>query len=79
MDDTFKLFFKALSDEDKLDFATRCGSSVGYFVVSISRRQNFKAGLCVLIERESGGAVSRKNLRPADWHLVWPELVSESA
>jgi DNA-binding transcriptional regulator YdaS (Cro superfamily) len=29
---------------------------------------------CVAIERATGGAVTRKELRPNDWHLIWPEL-----
>lgn len=29
---------------------------------------------CVLIERVTGGAVGRRDLRPDDWHLIWPEL-----
>ncbi|SPA44634.1 hypothetical protein CBM2629_A150436 [Cupriavidus taiwanensis] len=29
---------------------------------------------CVAIERATGGAVSRKDLRPNDWHLIWPEF-----
>jgi DNA-binding transcriptional regulator YdaS (Cro superfamily) len=31
---------------------------------------------CVLIERATGGAVTRKDLRPDDWHLIWPELIT---
>lgn len=27
------------------------------------------------IERATSGLVTRKDLRPNDWHLVWPELV----
>lgn len=29
---------------------------------------------CVAIERATEGAVSRRDLRPDDWHLIWPEL-----
>lgn len=36
------------------------------------------AELCVLIERATGGQVRRWNLRPADWHLIWPELIEAS-
>lgn len=32
---------------------------------------------CVLIERASSGAVTRRDLRPFDWWLIWPELVTE--
>ena len=29
---------------------------------------------CVQIERATNGQVTRKDLRPDDWHLIWPEL-----
>lgn len=29
---------------------------------------------CVAIERATGGAVTRRDLRPDDFHLIWPEL-----
>lgn len=29
---------------------------------------------CVQIEQLSNGAISRKDLRPKDWQLYWPEL-----
>jgi len=30
---------------------------------------------CAEVERLSGGAVRRWQLRPADWHRIWPELI----
>lgn len=30
---------------------------------------------CVAIEKFSDGAVRRWDLRPDDWHEIWPELV----
>lgn len=74
MDDELKSFFSSLSKDEKTDFATKCGTSVGYLTVSISRKQLFKAELCVVIERVTNGLVTRKNLRPNDWAAVWPEL-----
>lgn len=29
---------------------------------------------CVVIELETKGAVTRKDLRPNDWWAIWPEL-----
>jgi DNA-binding transcriptional regulator YdaS (Cro superfamily) len=29
---------------------------------------------CVLIERATGGKVTRQRLRPDDWQAIWPEL-----
>lgn len=30
----------------------------------------------VAIERETGGAVTRRDLRPNDWAQIWPELAA---
>lgn len=35
------------------------------------------AANCVAIERATKGAVTRRDLRPDDWHLIWPELADE--
>lgn len=51
--------------------------------LGISRQSiaNWKADNCVptkhcaSIEQVTNGAVTRKDLRPDDWHLIWPELV----
>lgn len=32
------------------------------------------AAHCVAIERETKGKVTRRDLRPDDWELIWPEL-----
>lgn len=34
---------------------------------------------CWTIERLFGGAVTRRALRPDDWHLIWPELADKEA
>ncbi|WP_063657376.1 transcriptional regulator [Candidatus Arsenophonus triatominarum] len=31
---------------------------------------------CVEIELATCGKVSRKDLRPDDWHKIWPELIA---
>ena len=33
---------------------------------------------CPAIERATHGAVTRRDLRPDDWHLIWPELAATS-
>lgn len=33
---------------------------------------------CPEIERRTSGAVTRRDLRPNDWHLIWPELAQPS-
>ena len=34
---------------------------------------------CVTIETATKGAVTRKDLRPDDWHQIWPELAKGKA
>lgn len=36
---------------------------------------SLKPAMCVAIWRATGGAVARWDLRPADWHKIWPELI----
>jgi len=31
--------------------------------------------MCAEVERVMAGAVRRWDLRPDDWHLIWPELI----
>ena len=40
----------------------------------ISGDRPVPARFCPQIEMAPNGAVTRKDLRPADWHLIWPEL-----
>lgn len=37
--------------------------------------RTFGPAECVRIETATEGAVRRWDLRPADWHLIWPELI----
>lgn len=32
---------------------------------------------CAAIEQATNGAVTRRDLRPDDWHLIWPELAEK--
>lgn len=58
-------------------FAARVGCSRVY-LSQLAARQNGRepgAELCVVIERASEKRVRRWDLRPSDWHLIWPELI----
>lgn len=45
------------------------------FVSQLKRRiRPIPLDRCVSIEQATDGEVSRKDLRPDDWHLIWPEL-----
>ncbi len=40
----------------------------------VSERRPIPVERCFAIERATHGAVTRKDLRPADWQDIWPEL-----
>ena len=62
--------------------ATRLGISSIYLLQLAARQKQAvtrvarepSPELCVRIEEETGGAVTRQDMRPADWHRIWPEL-----
>lgn len=59
-------------------FAGRCGISTVY-LSQISTKQDGREpspALCVVIERESAGVVTRPELRD-DWASIWPELAKK--
>jgi DNA-binding transcriptional regulator YdaS (Cro superfamily) len=56
-------------------FAKSIGVSQGMVYQWIAGRTPVAVQKAVLIERATGGLVSRKDLHPDDWHLIWPELI----
>ena len=73
MDELIKLINRMPSVERDL-FASSVGTSIGYIRKVASAGLNLGTALCVNIERETKGNVSRKMLRPNDWQKHWPEL-----
>ena len=78
-------YLLALPLSERLEFAARCGTSLGYLYKAISRAKSrrgrlgrgglrghkFGAELAVAIERESGGKVRCETLRPdVDWRAL---------
>ena len=54
--------------------ATALGLS-GSLVTQWARGKPVSAERCVPVERATAGAVRRWDLRPDDWHRIWPELI----
>ncbi|WP_343666295.1 transcriptional regulator [Paraburkholderia tropica] len=56
----------------------RLAGAVGAHASDVSawanQRRPVPITLCWAIERATAGAVTRKDLRPGDWHLIWPDL-----
>lgn len=55
------------------EFAHRCGTSWPFLRNIAYGYKTAGEKLCVRIELESAGAVTRKDLR-TDWFEIWPEL-----
>lgn len=70
------IYLNSLPLPERASFAMRCGTTVGYLKKAISAGQALGVPTCVSIERESGGVVTRKHLRPHDWAENWPELIT---
>lgn len=76
-----KAYLKSLSSpEDRSKFAFLCGTTIGYIrkVICSNGSLFFGPVICRKIEENSSGLVSRKDLRPNDWHELWPELCNQS-
>ncbi len=62
--------------------ASLLGREIGVSPVLISQWANGDRPVpverCVAIERATKGVVTRRDLRPNDWHLIWPELAQPS-
>ncbi len=66
--DKLRTYLNALSVAEQTAFAIRCGTSIGYLRKALAVRAKIGEGLCIAIERESGGAVRCEYLRPdVDW------------
>lgn len=72
-----KSFLFGLTLPEREEFAVRCGTTWPHLrnVAYGYRAANEK--LASLIEAHSAGAITRKDFYPADWHLIWPELMTE--
>lgn len=61
-------YLNGLSMERREQFASGCGTTVGYLRKACSANQRLGADLCISIERESAGVVKCEVLRPdVDW------------
>ena len=70
-----KPYLKQLTDEQVEKLAASCETSAGHLSNVGYGYKSCSPALAVAIERESGCAVRRWELRPQDWFAIWPELV----
>lgn len=67
---------KSLSPEDRARLANKVGvNEASLYQALTGKGYGFKPAECVRIERDSDLELRRWDLRPSDWHLIWPELI----
>lgn len=67
-------YIKQLGKADRIAFFSAIGTTEGYVRKVASAGKLLGVAICVAIEQQSQRVVTRKDLRPDDWHLLWPEL-----
>lgn len=62
---------------------SRLAQEIGAHIPDVSRwaskQRPVPEKFAVAVERATGGAVTRKELRPDDWQEIWPELIDLEA
>lgn len=71
----FADYWKSIPVPDRRSLAERCGTSFGFLQNIVYGSRECGPALAVALERATDGTVRRWHMRPADWHLIWPELV----
>ncbi|MDU9391905.1 YdaS family helix-turn-helix protein [Pseudomonas sp. zfem002] len=54
----------------------KTGTTRGYLKQIAYGNKQASARVASSLEKESSGALTRQSLRPNDWTVIWPELVS---
>lgn len=67
---------KVLSPEDRQRLAEKARvDPASLYQAMTGRGYGFKPEKCVRIEKDTELELRRWDLRPKDWHLIWPELI----
>lgn len=75
----FKNYFFGIQPKDRPAFAEKVGTSVGHLTNFSYGYTQLAPTICVAIEQVTESAVTRQELRPGDWNLIWPELIQNTA
>lgn len=63
--------------EMRREIAARLGMSEQYLYQCLTGRRAMKPEEAVRVERDGESHLTRRHLRPNDWWLIWPELVTD--
>ena len=62
--DTLRTYLSTLSPDEQAIFAVKSGTTIGYLRKAMSKRHRFDGALARRLDEQSGGQVSRNELRP---------------
>ena len=66
-----------LAPIERNEFAESVGTTARHLVNVAYGYKSLDEKVCVAIEQKTDKAVTRRELRPTDWHLIWPELAEQ--
>ena len=69
------VYLDKLERGQKKELADALGVSSAYLYQMATARRPVPPDLAPTIEQNTGNSVRRWDLRPDDWHRIWPELV----
>jgi hypothetical protein len=73
-------YLKRFNPPERAEFALKVGTTLGHLNNVSYELRTASAALTRQLAIETGRAVAEWELRPDDWHLIWPELIgSEGA
>ena len=62
--ESLRAYLATLTPDAQVAYALRAGTTIGYLRKALSVKPRFDAALALALDRESGGAVTRHELRP---------------
>lgn len=61
----------------RIELAQALGINEQFLYQCLSGRRAMNPKQAVSVELATEGRLSRRMVRPNDWHLIWPELVTD--
>jgi DNA-binding transcriptional regulator YdaS (Cro superfamily) len=74
-----KTHLSSLQVQERDELAVASGTTRGHLQNIVYGLRTCSPELAAMLERATGGVVTRQDLRPDDWHLIWPELAEPKA
>lgn len=65
--ESLRLYLNSLPPPEQSAYAKRCGTTIGYLRKALSTKPALDGALARRLDEESGGKVSRRELRPDIW------------